>query len=158
MLGNCWCQNLGDEDWHGKEHHWEQPRFFYRTTTRMAFHNTLSYNEDISRALVELKARGYQTRAGSLILLKSGLFRGEIFLEITPPQDEKDPHCLKLQGSFYSYITKTPPSQMGRVIDRVLRDLKKEGKKAQDIYLIMLTCPQCVKAKGNRNLILVHLR
>lgn len=158
MFKHCYCQNLDAAGWHEVEQKWDQPRYFYRVTTRMAFHNPFTYNEDISRAMMEAKGNGYLIKPDFLILLKSGLFRGEIFLEVLPPRDERTEPCHKLAGTFYTYTTQTPLSQMGELIDRILRDLKKKGRKAQDIYLCLVTCPLCIREKGNKTMIMVNLQ
>jgi len=169
MFNRCYCQNLNPAEWHEKEHIWEQPRFFYRVTTRMALHSPLTYNEDISRAMIEAKGKGYIVKPGSLILLKSGLFRGEIFLEVQLPQlpqkkrgNDKDQDgapesCCRLQGLFYTIVSGAPLFQMGTVIEELLRDLKKKGKRVQDLYLCLSSCPLCGKEKGNKTVVIAHL-
>jgi hypothetical protein len=161
MLKGCYCQSMDTETWQGNECFWEQPRYFYRVTTRVALHSPITYSEDVSRAMMEAKTQGYIIKQDPLILLKSGLFRGDIFLEINPPEDSADcrgnASCLKLQGAFYTVITKTPPFQMGTVVDKLARDLKKKGRKVRDLYLCLANCPACSKEKGNRTVIFAHL-
>ena len=89
MLKGCYCQPMDTEDWQEKEFFWEQPRYFYRVTTRMALHSPISYSEDVAMAMMQAKTQGYVIKQNPLILLKSGLFRGEIFLEITPRQGSR---------------------------------------------------------------------
>lgn len=164
MLTGCYCQSMDTETWQDHECFWEQPRYFYRVTTRLALHSPITYSEDVSRAMVEAKTQGQIIKQNPLILLKSGLFRGDIFLEINPPEDQADCRELsgnasyrKLQGAFYTVITKAPPFQMGAVVDKLVRDLKKKGRKVRDLYLCLANCPACSKEKGNRTVIFAHL-
>lgn len=164
MLMDCYCQSMDTETWQDNECLWEQSRYFYRVTTRLALHSPITYSEDVSRAMMEAKTQGYIIKQGPLILLKSGLFRGEIFLEINPPGDPADcreqsdnASCRKLQGAFYTVITKAPPFQMGDAVDKLARDLKKKGRKVRDLYLCLANCPACSKEKGNRTVIFAHL-
>lgn len=157
MIKHCHCQKINPEDWDEKEHYWENPRFFYRVTTRMAFHQPFSYPEDISLAMVKARSKGYIIKEDAMILLKSGLFRGELLVEIQPPQNEPDPACLQLQGRLFSRVAQVPLMQMGKDIDRLTRDLKKKGGKIQNLYLCLLTCPSCVSEKGNLTVIIAHL-
>lgn len=162
MVEHCYCQKINPQDYHEKEHLWKQPRFFYRVTTRMAFHQPFTYNEDIPMAMAESSSKGYVVKENPLILLKSGLFRGELFVEIQPPRDNKecgqDDSCRQLQGRFYSTVVQSPSTRMGKDIDRVMRELKKNGKKVKDIYLCLLTCPACVRKKENQTMIIAHLQ
>jgi hypothetical protein len=162
MAKHCHCQKLNTEDWHEKEHLWEEPRFFYRVTTRMAFHQPFSYNEDIALAMAEASSKGYIVKQNALALLKSGLFKGELFVEIHPPRDneghKKDISCLQLQGRFYSIVVQSPLMRMGKDIDRLTRELKKNGKNVKGIYLCLITCPSCIKEKGNQTVIIAHLQ
>jgi hypothetical protein len=161
MPGNCYCQQIIPEEWDEKIQTWDEPRFFYLVTTTMALHNPLSYNEDITRAIIEAKSKGYLVKPGGLILLKSGLFRGELFIEVQPPAADllqRDSSCRTLQGRFYSIVTQTPISQMGKVVDRLLRDLKKRKETVRDLFLCLAVCPQCVRDKGTRNLVLANLK
>jgi hypothetical protein len=156
---------MDSEAWHEKECYWEQPRCFYRISTRMALHSPLTYNEDVSRAIMEAKTLGFIIKASPLILLKSGLFRGDLLVEVNPPHDpakcrdegESSP-CLKLQGAFYTVVTKAPLFKMGTVIEKLMRDLKKKGWKAKDFYLCLANCPSCAKEKGNQTVIFAHLK
>ena len=164
MLTGCYCQLMDSETWHDQESFWEQPRYFYRVTTRMALHSPITYPEDIARAMMEAKTQGYIINPNPLILLKSGLFRGEIFLEVNPPgdlancqEDVDKASCRKLQGTFYTVVTKAPPFQMGTVVDKLMRDLKKKGRKVRDLYLCLAHCPACNKDKGNQTVIFAHL-
>jgi hypothetical protein len=161
MIERCHCQRINPEDWHEKERFWETPRFFYRVTTRMAFHQPISYHEDIVIAMAEAGSKGYIIKKDAMILLKSGLFRGELYVEIQTPRDEgpweKDPSCLRLQGRFYSRVVQAPLMQMGKDIDKLTRHLKKNGKKIKDLYLCLITCPSCVREKGNQTLVIAHL-
>jgi hypothetical protein len=164
MQTGCYCQSMDTETWQDQECFWEQPRFFYRVTTRLALHSPIAYSEDVTRAMMEAKTQGYIVKQNPLILLKSGMFRGDIFLEIAPPGDGADcreqsdnPSCLKLQGAFYTVITKAPSFQMGTVVDKLVRDLKKKGRKVRDLYLCLANCPACGKEKGNRTVIFAHL-
>jgi hypothetical protein len=163
MLGHCYCQELDPMDWHEKEQGWSEGRYFYLVTTRMALHSPLTYNEDISRAMMEAKCKGYLIKPGGLILLKSGLFRGEIFIEINPPredvvQNDTTKSTRKLEGKFYSVVTALPLSQMGKMVEKLNHDLKKKGKQAQDFYLCLVVCPQCTREKGNQSVVLVHIK
>lgn len=163
MFKSCYCQIMNDDAWQQKERFWEEPRFFFRVTARMALHSPITYNEDISRAMMEAKTRGCIIKPNPLILLKSGLFRGEILLEINKPADtvsrreDGNGPCHKLQGAFYTVVTKSPPFQMGSVIDKLIRDMKKKGRKVRDIYLCLANCPSCSKEKGNHTVIFAHL-
>jgi hypothetical protein len=164
MLKGCCCQSMDTDVWQDKECFWDQPRYFYRVTTRLALHSPITYSEDIATAMLEAKTKGYIAKRDPLILLKSGLFRGEIFLEVNPPDDPADCRELsdntsyrKLQGAFYTVITKAPPFQMGTVVDKLVRDLKKKGRKVRDLYLCLANCPTCSKEKGNRTVIFAHL-
>ncbi len=162
MLGRCYCQLMDTDAWHEKELFWEQPRYFYRVTTRMVLHSPLTYTEDIAGAMTEAKSRGLIIQPGALVLLKSGLFRGEIFLEVNPPQNpsecrDEGSSCRKLQGTFYTVVTKTPLFQMGAAVDKLIRDLKKKGKRVHDLYLCLAFCPSCSKEKGNKTVIFAHL-
>jgi hypothetical protein len=164
MLKSCYCQSMDSETWQDKECFWEQSRYFYHVTTRMVLHSPITYSEDISRAMMEATTQGYIIKQDPLILLKSGLFRGEIFLEINPPgdpaacrEDGDNSACRKLQGAFYTVITKAPPFQMGTVVDKLLRDLKKKGRKVRDLYLCLANCPSCSKERGNQTVIFAHL-
>ncbi|MDH7577086.1 MAG: hypothetical protein QHH75_04495 [Bacillota bacterium] len=165
MFNRCYCQELEPADWHEKEHFWEEPRFFYRVPTPMALHNPLTYNEDISRAMIEAKGKGYIVKPRASILLKSGLFRGEILLEVQLPQQLRSRHqtgpppasCHRLEGAFYTIISRAPLSQMGAVIEQFLRDLKKKGEKVQDLYLCLGSCPLCSSKKGNQTVIIARL-
>jgi hypothetical protein len=163
VFKGCYCQIMNDDAWQQKEFFWEEPRFFYRVTARMALHSPITYNEDISRAMMEAKTRGYIIKPKPLILLKSGLFRGEIFLEINKPsgpevcQEDENGPCHSLQGAFYTVVTKSPPFHMGAAIEKLNRDLKKKGHKVRDIYLCLAICPSCSKEKGNHTVIFAHL-
>jgi hypothetical protein len=164
MLKGCYCQPMDTEDWQEKEFFWEQPRYFYRVTTRMALHSPISYSEDVTMAMMQAKTQGYVIKQNPLILLKSGLFRGEIFLEISPPpgkpeecRGDDNASCRKLQGTFYTVVTKAPPFQMGTVVDKLIRNLKKRGRKARDLYLCLVNCPSCSKEKGHQTVIFAHL-
>ncbi len=165
MFGACYCQKLEPEDWHEREHRWEEPRFFYHVPTRMALHNPLAYNEDISRAMTEAKGKGYIVAPDALILLKSGLFRGEIFLEVRLPQGMQDRHrtgpppasCRRLRGRFYTIVSGAPLSKMGAVIEKLLADLKKKGERVEDLYLCLGSCPLCSREKGNLTAIIAQL-
>jgi hypothetical protein len=155
---------MESETWQDRECLWEQPRYFYRVSTRMALHSPLTYSEDVSRAMMEAKIQGYIIKQEPLILLKSGLFRGEILLEINPAGDPEvcqqegdNTSCRKLQGTFYTVVTKAPPFQMGTVVDKLVRDLKKKGRKVRDLYLCLANCPTCSKEKGNQTVIFAHL-
>ncbi len=164
MLKGCYCQMMEMEAWHEKESYWAQPRYFYRISTRMVLHSPLTYSEDISRAMIEAKTQGYIVKSSPLILLKSGLFRGEILLEVSSPQnlsncqdDSENSSCLRLQGAFYTVVTKSPLFKMGTVIDKMMRDLKKKGRKVLDLYLCLTNCPSCSKEKGNQTVIFAYL-
>lgn len=161
MLNRCYCQPLDPANWHEQEHLWEQFRFFYCVTTRMAFHNPLTYNEDTSRAMIQAKVKGYIIKPNSLILVKSGLFRGEIFLEVQPPQGVQNtsqaPPCLQLQGRFYTSVSDAPWHQMGTAVDKFLQKLKKQEKKIKDFYLCLATCPLCIREKGYQTILMAHL-
>jgi hypothetical protein len=162
MVEHCHCQKINPEDCHEKEHLWEQPHFFYRVTTRMAFHQPFTYNEDIALAMAEASSKGYIVKENALVLLKSGLFRGELFVEIQPPRGNKrcskDDSCRQLQGRFYSAVVQTPSTRIGKDIARVMRELKKNGKQVKDIYLCLITCPSCIRKKGNQTVIIAHLQ
>ncbi len=164
MLKGCYCQPLDPLDWQEKEYFLEKPRYFYRVTTRMALHSPISYPEDVAMGMVEAKTRGYIIKQDPLILLKSGLFRGEIFVEINPPgvpdgfgEGGGNASCRSLQGAFYTVVTKAPPFQMGTVIDKLIRNLKKKGHKVSDLYLCLVNCPSCSKEKGHQTVIFAHL-
>jgi hypothetical protein len=164
MLTGCYCQSMDTETWQDRECFWEEPRYFYRVATRLALHSPIAYSEDVSRAMMEAKTQGHIIKQDPLILLKSGLFRGDIFLEVNPPGDQADCREFsgnvpyrKLQGAFYTVITKAPPFQMGAVVDKLVRDLKKKGRKVGDLYLCLANCPSCSKEKGNRTVIFAHL-
>jgi hypothetical protein len=153
---------MEDGVWQDQVCFWEQPRYFFHATTRMALHSPISYGEDVSKAMMEANLQGYIIKQEPLILLKSGLFRGELFLEITPPEakcrdENSKTSCRKLEGAFYTTITKAPPFQMGTVIDKLNRELKKQGHKVHDLYLCLANCPSCSKEKGNRTVIFAHL-
>ena len=114
--------------------------------------------------MMEAKTQGYVIKQDPLILLKSGLFRGEIFLEINPargagrlPGGDDNASCRKLQGAFYTVVTKAPPFQMGTVVDKLIRNLKKKGRKVRDLYLCLVNCPSCSKEKGHQTVIFAHL-
>jgi len=158
VIGQCYCQHIDPAEWHEKEQTWEEPRFFYRVPTRLAMHNPLTYNEDVSLAMMEAKSKGYFIKPNALILLKSGLFRGEILIEINRPGDEKDPDCLRLQGNFYTFVSDAPFTRMGEVMDRILRHLKKKGRTVRDFYLRLITCPLCTGDKGYNTVIMTHLK
>ncbi len=162
MIEHCHCQKINPADWHEKEHCWENPRFFYRVTTRMAFHQPFSYHEDITHAQAEARSKGYIFKENAMVLLKSGLFRGEILIEVQRPQNnagrKKDTSCLQLQGRFYSLVTQTPLMQMGKEIDKLMRDLKKKGKKVEDLYLSLINCPSCSREKGSQTIIIAHIQ
>jgi hypothetical protein len=161
MIEHCHCQQINPEDWHEKDHCWEKPRFFYRVTTRMAFHEPFSYHEDIALAMVEARSKGYIIKEDAVILLKSGLFRGEILIEIQPfkgkERRKQDASCLELQGRFYSRVAQAPLMRMGKDIDKLTRDLKKKGENVQGLYLCLITCPSCVREKGNQTIVIAHL-
>ena len=164
MLKGCYCQTMDSEDLQDKELFWEQPRYFYRVTTRMALHSPISYPEDVAMAMMQAKTQGYIIKQNPLILLRSGLFRGEVFLEISPPgksadcpEDGNSASCRKLQGTFYTVVTKAPPFQMGTVIDKLTRNLKKKGRKVRDLYLCLINCPSCSKERGHQTVIFAHL-
>jgi hypothetical protein len=164
MLKGCFCQSMDSASWQAQESFWEQPRYFYRVTTRMALHSPITYNDDVTQAMMEAKTRGHIIKQHPLILLKSGLFRGEIFLEINPPDDQATGQdesgkasYRKLQGAFYTVVTKAPLFQMGTAIDKLGRDLKKKGRKVQGLYLCLVNCPSCSKEKGNQTIIFAHL-
>ncbi|HHV34955.1 MAG TPA: hypothetical protein GXX59_05190 [Syntrophomonadaceae bacterium] len=160
MIEHCHCQKINPEDWDEKEHCWKDPRFFYRVTTRMAFHQPFSYHEDITLAMAEARSKGYIIKEDAVVLLKSGLFRGELLVEIQPPRSEKlepDPACLQLQGRFYSRVAQAPLMRMGKDIDKLTRDLKKKEKKVQNLYLCLINCPSCVREKGNQTVVIAHL-
>ncbi|MGB4504530.1 MAG: hydrolase [Syntrophaceticus sp.] len=161
MIEHCHCQKINPEDWHEKEHFWETPRFFYRVTTRMAFHQPLSYHEDIAMAMAKANSKGYIIKENAMVLLKSGLFRGELLVEIQPPKSKelykKDTACLQLQGRFYSRVAQAPLMRLGKDIDKLTRDLKKREEQVQDLYLCLITCPSCVREKGNQTVIIAHL-
>jgi len=160
MIEHCHCQKINPADWHEKSFTWEEPRFFYRVTTRMAFHQPFSYHEDIALALAKARSEGHIIKENALILLKSGLFRGEILIEIQPQDPKKhseDPSILKLEGNFYSIVSQVPLMQMGKEIDKLTRDLKKRGDKIKGLYLCLITCPQCAREKGNQTIIIAHL-
>ncbi len=164
MSTGCYCQPMIRENCHEQESFWEQPRYFYRVTARMALHSPITYAEDIDRAMMEAKTKGFIIKASPLILLKSGLFRGEIFLEINPPRDTAEcreqgdgASFRKLQGAFYTVVTDAPPFKMGAVVDKLTRDLKKRGRKVRDLYLCLATCPACSKDKGTQTVIFAHL-
>ncbi|MFY9432475.1 MAG: hydrolase, partial [Thermacetogeniaceae bacterium] len=134
-----------------------KPRFFYRVTTRMAFHQPFSYCEDIALALAKARSKGHIIKENALILLKSGLFRGEILIEIQPQDPTEDSSILQLEGRFYSVVSQLPLMQMGKEIDKLTRDLKKRGDKIKGLYLCLITCPQCAREKGNQTIIIAHL-
>lgn len=157
MPGKCYCQQIDSTGWHKKILTWESPRFFYRFPTRLVMHNPITYNEDISLAMMEAKSKGYLPKPDPLILLRSGIFRGEVLIEISPPGVQGGDRCLRLQGSFYTYVSDAPFTRMGGVIDELLRRLKKEGKKVRELYLCPITCPLCTGSKGYRTAILAHL-
>lgn len=158
MFEKCYCQQIDPNEWHEKFQTWENPRFFYRFPTRLFMHNPITYNADISLGMMEAKSKGYLPKPNPLLLLRSGIFRGEVLIEIAPPRDENWSKCLRLQGSFYSYISDAPFTRMGSVIEEITRHLKKEKKRVGEIYLCPLTCPLCAGIKGYSTAILAHLK
>lgn len=158
MFGKCYCQQLNPEEWHERFQKWENPRFFYRFPTRLVMHNPITYNADISLGMMEAKSKGYLLKAAPLLLLRSGIFRGEVLIEIAPPKDAEESKCLRLHGSFYSHISNAPFTRMGSVIEEITRYLKREKKRVREIYLCPLTCPICAGAKGYNTVILAHLK
>ncbi len=161
MIEHCHCQKINPADWHEKNFFWEKPRFFYRVTTRMAFHQPFSYHEDIAHAMAKARSKGFIINDDALILLKSGLFRGEILIEIQSTQKQARPNnnssVLQLDGGFYAVVSQVPLMQMGKEIDKLTRDLKKRGEKVKNLYLCLLTCPLCAREKGNQTIIIAHL-
>ena len=110
MIEHCHCQKINPADWHEKTFTWGKPRFFYRVTTRMAFHQPFSYHEDIALALAKARSEGHIINENALILPKSGLFKGEILIEIQPQDPTK--HCgdssIPTRGTFLFSSKPTP--------------------------------------------------
>ncbi len=158
---HCHCQDLNPEEWDEKEYSWDNPRFFYRITTRMAFNQPFSYYEDVAIAIDAACKEGYTVADNPLLLLKSGLFKGEILVEIELPNGEickESPYCLVLLGRFFSRISSAPLLRIGKEIDRLTRDLTKKGETVQGLYLSLLTCPPCARKKGNQTIIIADLQ
>lgn len=159
MFEKCYCQQLDPEEWHERFHKWEDPRFFYRFPTRLVMHNPITYNADISLGMMEAKSKGFLLKAAPLLLLRSGIFRGEVLIEIAPPKEDADrSNCLRLQGSFYSRISHAPFTRMGSVLEEIGRFLQREKKRVKEFYLCPLTCPICAGAKGYSTAIIAQLK
>ncbi len=157
MHVQCCCQ-APDPAWEDNYITWEAPRFFWRTPTRLFLHRPLTYNEDVVRAAVEAKTRGLVVAPRGLVLLKSGLFGGEVLLEVQPPPRAlRDERLRALEGRFYVALTPAPWHLMGEELERALRRLRKARERTGEIFLCLLTCPACRPAKGDRTAVLVHL-
>ncbi len=148
----CGCPEIDEAEWELQEHDWAG-RTFYAVPTPMVLHIPVGMAKSIQQMMAEVKAKGYRLAEPPRILVRDGLFRGEVMVEIEPPT-VPDPRVKTFPaGRLLSIVHPGPWKRLGTG----LADLEKHTKqKPRTVYFWYVACPECRKARGERTVILAY--
>ncbi|AZR73407.1 hypothetical protein BBF96_08435 [Anoxybacter fermentans] len=120
-------------DWDNKELIWDR-KAFYVIKTPTIFDLPVGLEQNIKKAFRLAREEGYQIPSHPIILMRSGLFYGEVLVEIsgivTPGGN------IRIFNDVSVYTTRPGKSrkELKKNARKLLRKLRKEGKKFTHIY------------------------
>jgi len=154
-MSQCYCVNINDFDWDGKDFAWPE-RFFYIVPISLFFHNPLNLPGGINLLMKGVKKKDYQIDYPIQILLQDGRFKGKLMVEVNNP-DPDDYHIRTVRGvKGKTFISRRPINKIKKDVSKILEDHKKKKVEVQNVFLWYVNCPVCVGRKGHKTVIFVQ--
>ncbi len=151
-VAECGCPEIEAEDWEIREERWEG-RTFYSLPTPMVMHVPIRLQATLDQIRVDIERKGYTIVRPAYPLVKDGILRGAVLLEIEPPANE-DPRVVRFGGErIISIVHPGPWKRLGTGVAELTRHTKQKPKA---IYCLYAACPQCRQTRGEKAIIYAH--
>lgn len=141
----CQCSKVKESEWDMKDHKWKE-KYFYVVKQPCFFYKPLNIEKTFDKLFIGANVWDLVwNKKSPLILMKSGMFRSKLMLEVKKPKHPNKHIQVFKNAVFRTRIHRGEWNKIGRTISLMRKKLKKNRRKIKAIYFWYLTCPDCTK-------------
>ena len=145
-------------DWDGRDVDLSNV-WVHRQPLRTFFNMPIGYETFLERQQRDLAALGVEERWPGLVLSHMGWFKGHLLRPLVEHEEMPPHHRLEILPDPFVLRARFHRGNVSTIREPYLelqRELMEEGRMPKELYLVYLTCPLCVDAKGGDKIILLR--